>query len=1475
MHNNKCGRILSLFLVICLLIPLFPVESVTAAEISGVCGNNATWSFDAVTGTLTISGSGEMMWYPLEDDVNAAPWEMYQDSITTVTIDRGITSIGECAFAYCKNLTDVSIPDTVQAIGAHAFRGCESLTEVVIPDSVTSIGRLAFCSCTSLTSVTLSKNITMIDEMVFRDCRSLASVSIPEGVTSIGAWAFDDCMSLTELHIPDGVKTIGMYAFDFCSSLSQVVIPDSVTSIGEKAFYVYLPQYANQDLNVYFMGDAPSIVPISDDFYSYESFPETITTLYYIPGMTGWTDSTAYDATAGTWNGYTLKVWEEMLSQGPKVDVPAGEYCIHVVDENGAPISGALVGWEDSTDPLADTTDENGNAFFPLATIGTPVIEVKKSGYLSWTNRDSNWEKSENRYETVILYPEGLGEYKLLNARYSNFKSMKLSTNVLTGTKKLSLGNDLPAAGDLDFGIFYLSCKACRPDNVVSYELWQGENKIADCRDGFFSALSTEHFQQGGECFVRVISQDGQSVDTAINLVFVKTPINKATSLDISADAVSFKIGDNVPFVGGSTFNMKLPIKLPITTRFGTDNKMMFGFNLKLDGEDDEETFKSAKKLLNDAKKSAKRNLTKQQAKLFKSLTKNPFDFSMFDSGELNLIGYAEADLGSSIATGHIMFEAKLDIASMDFNAVVVVVPVTVQVGLSAGADATAEISYDWANATLLGTLDFGLNGKLKAFGGVGVGKAIGVGTYGSAELDVKTRLLGTPKGLQSVDLTGELGLKAYFACFEYERAFAYNTWHLYTVPELQSVYGQISLASEVPNELDAAQYHLSDLSYLSSETQWQCEPVSLFDERASNSMGMEFSPLLEDTYRNAQPVMATSGNALYAAFLRADPESGDIYLAVTKFNGTSWANPVRVDESAVLDGAPSICVAADGTILLSYTHTNETYDRSSLLGFAKNQTVVVGSIDANTLRFTKLAEYSAEGYARKACLSNVNGIVALSWLDSTVTDDNSVLFPVRSTIFRSEYAKGRFGEKEELVAVDKPVLSIVTGDTTAYVVDEDGNQATAEDHALYSVADGLLVDGLSGHVSYGQLPGDDSAGFIWNDEVGLKSTTGTSVAVDGVTNEYTVLNDTIYYSAAGIGNANLMMIKYNNGNWTPAIQLTDNDRYFENINVLRLFGSDYVLGMYTAATISELAVTDAKNLVWAKVAPVYDIALIDVTYDEDALAIGKEVALTLHVTNNGESAVTSVDVGIDGNYFRADGFVLQPGDTIELSAAVICTDTLKRHEIYVYDTANRDRNYEDNRYEIEIGHADIVVETECQQIGDQHQLVVYVTNRGIAPASGSLRLYEGDKIVGSGKYENVESASTTVLSYALSDVFTNYRDFDITVVAESTSDEKYTYNNTSVIHIGEIISNVKVCTANFDGKTVYADIVCPEETAIQAVFAAFNEAGKMMEVKERKLNGGMNEIALSFEQSGMVTCKLMIVDQNYIPFTEAATLRE
>ncbi len=231
---RKKNRFLCWLLVFCLLIGCMPMtagaeEPAAPESASGTCGENATWSYDAETATLTISGTGDMANYK----ETASPYNYLFEYVKTIIINPGITSIGACAFAGFQVCTAVSIPGSVKRIGDSAFGSCYKLPAVVIPEGVESIGNGAFDMCDHLASVEMGDSVVEIGGQAFWSCHRLASVKLSKGLKKIGVWAFNGS-ALSSVEIPAGVEELS--GFGSCHNLTTVVIPEGVTSLGLAAF---------------------------------------------------------------------------------------------------------------------------------------------------------------------------------------------------------------------------------------------------------------------------------------------------------------------------------------------------------------------------------------------------------------------------------------------------------------------------------------------------------------------------------------------------------------------------------------------------------------------------------------------------------------------------------------------------------------------------------------------------------------------------------------------------------------------------------------------------------------------------------------------------------------------------------------------------------------------------------------------------------------------------------------------------------------------------------------------------------------------------------------------------------------------------------------------------------------------------------------------------------------------------------------
>jgi len=275
-----------------LLVQLFSMTASADGPVaSGTCGSNLSWELNEL-GTLTISGTGTMTnYFPGLADISALtklfpsisgtvtpPWSGY--TVTSVVIEKGVTSIGSYAFYNNSSLLSVSIPEGVTTIGIAAFANCTSLTTVSLPKSlktmgvaelstdtsgaasliealdlkilgipVTTIAKYlspyitenasefgAFTGCSKLVNVSFSQGLTSLGVYAFSGCKLLTNAVLPASLTSVSDYAFHGCSALLFVNLKAGCLSVGSYAFNGCKLLSSMDLPSTVTSIGEAAF---------------------------------------------------------------------------------------------------------------------------------------------------------------------------------------------------------------------------------------------------------------------------------------------------------------------------------------------------------------------------------------------------------------------------------------------------------------------------------------------------------------------------------------------------------------------------------------------------------------------------------------------------------------------------------------------------------------------------------------------------------------------------------------------------------------------------------------------------------------------------------------------------------------------------------------------------------------------------------------------------------------------------------------------------------------------------------------------------------------------------------------------------------------------------------------------------------------------------------------------------------------------------------------
>lgn len=273
-------KLVSFLLVFLLTVALIPATAFASDTVGGYCGNegdghNLSWSLDLDTGELTISGTGEMKSYGFRG--LDSPWHAYIDSIRSVRIGDGITSIGHYAFYGCKNLQGTFyIPQNVSSIGAMVFEECTAINcisvdegnqyfivandilmnqektrvlwcpktktgQLILPKETRTIDSTAFSGCKQLTGpLVLPKGVNVIGDEAFRFCEGLSGdLVIPEGIETLGgyeSYCFADTKFGGKLSLPDSLKSIGTGVFLGTEFSGELLLPKNMETISEKAF---------------------------------------------------------------------------------------------------------------------------------------------------------------------------------------------------------------------------------------------------------------------------------------------------------------------------------------------------------------------------------------------------------------------------------------------------------------------------------------------------------------------------------------------------------------------------------------------------------------------------------------------------------------------------------------------------------------------------------------------------------------------------------------------------------------------------------------------------------------------------------------------------------------------------------------------------------------------------------------------------------------------------------------------------------------------------------------------------------------------------------------------------------------------------------------------------------------------------------------------------------------------------------------
>ena len=306
-------RIFAILLTLTMMFTLVPTalaEDIEGGEsktppTSGYCGetsheSDVRWSFNSITGVLTISGNGAMAdfdnftdsdgsyvskaeyesspqygsrkliyYVGTETYVSDTPWKDLGTAVKSIVISEGVTHVGMRAFRL-PCVESITIAHSVTSIGAMAFDSEPDLTTVIWADDWSLTGHPemkfdGFGNCNKLgkdqefsdwlPDCFTSMNGQTINGSAFSVDFDKLNAQLTKQTGGYGSSAFQNMPNLTTATLDSrfgthafsgsGIKTLTIssdltgipeYTCENCASLTSVVIPSSITSVGDAAF---------------------------------------------------------------------------------------------------------------------------------------------------------------------------------------------------------------------------------------------------------------------------------------------------------------------------------------------------------------------------------------------------------------------------------------------------------------------------------------------------------------------------------------------------------------------------------------------------------------------------------------------------------------------------------------------------------------------------------------------------------------------------------------------------------------------------------------------------------------------------------------------------------------------------------------------------------------------------------------------------------------------------------------------------------------------------------------------------------------------------------------------------------------------------------------------------------------------------------------------------------------------------------------
>ena len=993
------------------------------------------------------------------------------------------------------------------------------------------------------------------------------------------------------------------------------------------------------------------------------------------------------------------------------------------------------------------------------------------------------------------------------SGKINNYVNDFQATEVLTGAKTIDLVRK-------EYGIiknydFYLYCASDSNENAT-YEVYDGNKRLTTSSTKKIK-LSTSMLNESSSLLIVEKFSDGSRNHYGVNLKAVDNKVSE-NSFELSTGSVSIAPSDDLSWLG--SWNIDVP-SFPLYAKC-TGDEIRIGVGVTKDVLDSDSKFfdyKDSFDKLKDSRKNASpllkaKSLAKLKSKYIKSNGKTKLP-GLKDGFDLTIVGcgYAKIQPGQDTYTLGINVIVTADYSvTLSHQFFVGVIPVTVNIKAGASVEGNFDMSWvkngnssGFANNTVL---ELTVEPYFKPYAGIGIDKVANVGVYGSLAMPIKITFMSpdkNAKGVNSVDIKGEAGLRANVLWFTYNYTIFKGSRNLYTKP-------QSMMTATIEQRIDV----LNSIAYAA---QSQREPIEeIFDidnydivkESASAEFTNSNSGLIAGNMSQfSSSDILTSGDMTILATVNTDESRGinnQSYIVTSVYKDGKWSTPERINDSVYSELAPKLYKSGDDIFLIYQQATKEFTDDAANSEITDNIGIAVSKFNHDTMKFENTNMiYSKEGYS---FAPKTDGNLAV-WVNNGDgnpfgnTDNNSIV------IYDGENVTELKTEIGNVLSAD--VGTLAGNSYIAYTVDKDGDLTTTDDIQLYITSSDGSKTNL---VAQGDI---DSIAFsnkqfnmlLWSDGGKLSylnsENTDSVISTDKIIgNCFGVLDDnTIYYfDSVNQSESGLYVMNYNGTDWTMPYLYSSTDG-----NVVYA-GSDGYNVFYS--TCDDETYSGQRKLYSVKIKTVSDIQVNYIDFDPAYLVNSSQIPIDVSLTNNGSETVQTAAFRISDeqmntiNTYTLENLNIEPGETSECTLLIKPDDNCIGKKIYVTvaepsdssvltDEAldaylKNDRTPANNRYGLDFTKSDLEVKTEEYKFGESHSLIFTVLNNTDVVTGGTLKVSDSTgKEILSRHFDDISFNESKIAELDESELVPEGKFSDeITVTVISDNDEYYDYNNTA-----------------------------------------------------------------------------------------------